>query len=162
MARDKLSIDIDAKAFKLWSADMVRGMSREGAEKALKGIALEFTTRVIQRNPVDTGRSRAAWTPLMDRLGVPSTALVGAGSGVAKGRREGSVAFDFNGPRQSITITNAVPYIVPLEFGSSDQAQAGMVRITMRELRAGSKFTEELRDNVEEQLEKANRRARGI
>ena len=160
MARtDKLNIDIDAKAFKLWSRDMTRSMSREGAEKALKGIALEFTSRVIQRNPVDTGRSRAAWTPLMDRLGVPSGVR---GSGVAQGKREGSVAFDLSGPRQAITITNAVPYIVPLEFGSSKQAQAGMVRITMRELRAGNSFTREIRDQVEEQLRKTNRRARGV
>ena len=169
MAKDTLSIDIDAKAFTRWTRDVTRGMSKDGAEKALKGIALEFTTRVIARNPVDTGRSRSAWTPLMNRLNVPSAGLVRAGSGsnfstveAEKGRDEGSVAFDLNGPRQSITITNAVPYIGPLEFGSSDQAQAGMVRITMRELRAGRQFTKKLRDEVEDQIKIANRRTRGV
>ncbi len=160
---------MDAKAFTRWTRDVTRGMSKDGAAKALNGIALKFTTRVILRNPVDTGRSRGGWTPYLKRVNEPSAGLVATDSGerfstaeVARGRAEGSVSFDLTGPRQAITITNAVPYITELEFGSSDQAQAGMVRIVIRELRAGSTFTKGLRDEVEDQIKKANRRSRGV
>ncbi len=144
-------------------------MERDAAEKALKGIALEFTSRVIARTPVDTGRARGAWTPFLKRINRPSSQMVGNGAGprfsqaaVRKGASEGDVDFDLNGKRQAITITNAVPYIAELEFGSSDQAQAGMVRIVMRELWAGNRFTKGLRDEVEDQIKRSNRRSRGV
>ena len=169
MATDGLTIEFDSRAFTRWTRDLTRGMERNAAEKTLKGIAFEFTSRVMARNPVDKGRSRAAWTPFLKRINFPSGGLVRAGAGagpefspeaVRQGESEGSVNFDLNGPKQSITITNAVPYIASLEFGSSDQAQAGMVRITMRELKAGSRMTKKLRDELEDQIAKSNRRAR--
>lgn len=94
--------------------------------KALIGIALEITKRVIKRTPVDTGRARAGWLPAIDGLGGVST---------GDNRGEGSVVKNLaNTNTPSIEITNSVPYITGLEYGHSKKAPTGMVRVSLAEI----------------------------
>lgn len=51
---------------------------------------------------------------------------------VDTGRARGNWQVEFNGP-QSATISNNLPYIERLENGWSQQAPAGMVRVTLSE-----------------------------
>ena len=146
--------------------DFASGMEREAAENALNKIAFDFLARVIKNTPVDTGRARGGWTSFLVAAGVGTGSVrQGAGSKfsqeeVAKGLSESSFQKSFGSRKPFILITNAVQYIVALEFGHSDQAPAGMMRITFREMQAGQTLTKALRKELREQFKKANRRAR--
>ncbi len=90
-------------------------------------IGLEALSRIVEKNPVDTGRSRGNWQTDIDQTNeaeVLSVDPTGAGSGRLAGLQ----------PFQTIFIFNNVSYIEFLEEGSSSQAPAGMVAVTLAEL----------------------------
>ena len=60
--------------------------------------------------------------------------------------------------RLAFALVNAVDYIVILEFGGSDQAPAGMMRLTFRELQAGETLTKALRDELVREIIATNRK----
>lgn len=99
----------------------------------VRKLAFESFKRIILRTPVDTGRARANWGVT---IGQPRTGFTvegfDKGGGATMAAAQAAVQqFDCNG---SIFITNNVPYIGPLEYGSSTQAPAGMVRVTVEEM----------------------------
>lgn len=94
-------------------------------DKIARTATLELFSGVIKATPVDTGRARGNW---QTTVGTP-----------AKGRLEredksGSEAIAEvevktpEGAGQVTMLTNNLPYIDELEFGSSQQAPQGMVR----------------------------------
>lgn len=94
-----------------------------------KKIALEALARVVQKTPVDTGRARGNWqvtvgTPAEGELAVTGR-VEPASSGLAALK-----------PFDVVYIVNNVDYIIYLEGGSSGQAPAGMVAVTVEELRS--------------------------
>jgi len=163
---DNLSLELETKKFNRWARSFAKGMEREAAEKTLEKIAFDFLARVIKNTPVDTGRARGGWTSFLVAAGVGTGSVrQGAGSAfsseeVAKGLSESFFQKNFRARKPFILLINAVQYIVALEFGHSDQAPAGMMRITFREMQAGQTLTKELRVQLREQFKKANRRAR--
>ena len=104
-----------------FSSDVKR--FNEKAEKAAEGIfrgtALSLFSKVIARTPVDTGRARMNWMAGLNHPGA--------------GRFTRVVATAKLG--DSIFLTNNLPYIEALEYGSSKQAPAGMVRVTASEFK---------------------------
>jgi len=61
---------------------------------------------------------------------------------VSKGKREGSFTDRTKGRiNQYVELINGVPYIIYLEFGSSKSAPYGIVRISLRKMREGKKFS---------------------
>jgi len=118
-------------------------------EKVVKTVVINLGTKVIQRNPVGDwtlwnppkkpigyvgGRSRSNWhygfgtmpSKIIDTIDATGgTAITAITNGVN------------NSPVAGIHwITNSLPYIVPLEDGSSRQAPAGMVKISIAEFGA--------------------------
>lgn len=112
-----------------------------------KRVALEAFVRIVKRNPVGNptlwkdptaappgyvgGRSRANWQ-------IRSTA---ADETVLEGTTEPSLAKGLSAladhkPYRTIHIFNNMPYILRLENGHSKQAPAGMVAVTLAEIRA--------------------------
>lgn len=97
-----------------------------GVERVVRKAGLVADQVVVLSTPVDTGRARNNWilsigTPLRgDRE--PDK----AGGGALANARQAIATYrlDFG----SIFITNNVPYIIPLENGSSRQAPSGMAR----------------------------------
>lgn len=98
----------------------------------VRKIALELFTRVVLKSPVDTGRFRANWQlaigdipddvlELDDKAG---TATVSRGVAASQGVRAGDVVY----------LVNNLPYGPRLEYGWSQQAPAGMVRISIAEI----------------------------
>jgi len=68
-----------------------------------KGACLELNTRITESTPVDTGRARQSWSPQGSlRIGEP---------------------YQFS---------SGLSYIRPLEYGHSQQAPTGMLRINIR------------------------------
>lgn len=90
-------------------------------------FVLKIWNGVTQKTPVDTGRARAGWAiiegtpdapvPPEGQYGPPPPAKIE----VVDGKRV-------------VYVINAVEYVNWLEEGSSQQAPAGMVRVTLAEL----------------------------
>ena len=97
-------------------------------DASLREIIIEVGNSLIRMSPVDTGRFRGNWQmsidappagalSTLDPTGAEATARI-AGESILF--RAGTTAF----------IVNNLPYAIPLEYGHSDQAPGGMVRIT--------------------------------
>ena len=90
----------------------------------------------MRKNPVDTGRSRAGWYVAIEKLGGTVSGI--SSSGVDEGRRRGRFIDHTKGFTDKwVEMINGVDYIIYLEYGRSNQAPYGMVRVSMRELRRG-------------------------
>lgn len=111
-------------------------VSGELVNQLMRGLALEGLGRIMQKNPVDTGRSRANWNASVD---VPDTSTDDTLrlEDVPARQAEGGAIIagaDFAGGHD-VYLTNGLPYIEGLEKGRSQQAPHGMVGVTVEELR---------------------------
>lgn len=103
--------------------------AKEAIDDVFREVVIEIGISVIRLSPVDTGRFKGNW---QFTVGSPSNQSIDT---VDKGGHEtianlvaqvssleaGQVAY----------IVNNLVYGVPLEYGHSDQAPAGMVQITL-------------------------------
>lgn len=105
---------------------------RSATLEATKKVAMELLSRVVMKSPVDTGRFRGNWTVSLNAPDISVTdgvdpsggATIARGSSVITGMREPQVVY----------VSNNLPYAQRLEEGSSKQAPAGMVAVTLAEL----------------------------
>lgn len=90
-------------------------------------IALDLHSKVSFRTPVDTGRARASWDVKEGSPSefVPPPGNYGGPKPVGAGGLKGE---------EVIFVTSAVHYVEFLENGSSKQAPAGMVDISIAEI----------------------------
>ena len=107
-------------------------MLDDAGNKAIRALALEVVKRIVLRTPVDTGRARGNWNVGVGSPDSGYTDNVDEGGWQTISR--GHAIIGGSGPGQIIYITNSLPYILPLEYGSSKQAPAGMVSVTLAEL----------------------------
>ncbi|WP_081232329.1 HK97 gp10 family phage protein [Pseudomonas chlororaphis] len=114
-------------SFELQLAEFA-AQAKEAVDASLREIIIELGGSLIRMSPVDTGRFRGNWQfsiaapaggtlDVIDPSGTETTARL-VGDSIEF--RAGATAF----------IVNNLPYAVPLEYGYSDQAPGGMVRIT--------------------------------
>ncbi|WP_434606792.1 HK97 gp10 family phage protein [Pseudomonas sp. D2-30] len=114
-------------SFSLQLAEFAK-QAQEAVDASLREIIIEIGNSLIRMSPVDTGRFRGNWQMSID---APSEGTLGAldptGATATARIAEGSIFF-----RAGTTafIVNNLPYAIPLEYGHSDQAPGGMVRIT--------------------------------
>lgn len=103
--------------------------TKEAIDDVFREVVIEIGTSVIRLSPVDTGRFKGNWqftvgapsnqsVDTFDKAGHETIATLVAE--VSK-LEAGQVAY----------IVNNMVYGVPLEYGHSDQAPAGMVQITL-------------------------------
>lgn len=162
----ELTIAAETKQFHKWIDEYTEELPRRVLPMALRAMALEFVSRAVKLTPVDTGRARGGWisfieaeTPLPAETLVRDTSRVAGssekvtGAQISKGRSESDHTTDLNGKDQYVEVINGVPYIVQLEFGSSDQNPTGMVRVAFREMQGKAD------DIFLKELEKANKKA---
>lgn len=102
----------------------------ERADLVARKITMEIHTSLIMKSPVDTGRFRANWqvqqsltATVVNGEDVGGAGTIAAGHAVIAGMRLGSKVY----------LLNHLPYAIPLEYGHSGQAPAGMVRTTVAE-----------------------------
>lgn len=110
-------------------ANFARLIERAGdnVQAVVRRTALELQAQMIQKSPVDTGRFKGNWQ---------------AGTGTANGSTgdeansdalaRAAVVLQGWKPGQTIYLTNSMPYATRLEFGWSQQAPAGMVRLSVQ------------------------------
>ena len=102
-------------------------------ENTVKRLTVETTNELISTTPVDTGWARANWVP---NIGVSRDETVGTRQQAEEGIINTSVQQTgiitvlgrYRLQQGSVFISNNVPYIVSLNFGSSLQAPAGFVQ----------------------------------
>lgn len=170
-----VTLEMETKAFHGWTKALVRGLERNAAHQVLRALAFEFLGRVIAKTPVDLGRARGGWSTYLIAKGRGAIGQAKKGQPQrhdVKGKRvkarfktekfeegvaEGSFKEKFTGAEQFILLINAVKYIVLLEFGSSGQAPAGMMRITFQEMRVHRSGQKALREQFVKEVERTNR-----
>jgi len=104
--------------------------------EAKQAIVFNLFGQVMKRTPVDTGRAKNSWmvtenTPAVGVSVVDSKTPLGT-FGPSSLRELGQITERFT----LDILANNLPYIEKLEFGSSGQAPAGMVRVTLTEFDA--------------------------
>jgi hypothetical protein len=105
--------------------------AKGNATLVVRRVALDMFGRVIQKSPVDEGRFKSSYLVsvnsvpsgdpgTIDKSGAPSLARVSAAVLAMK-------------VGDTITMTSSLAYALRLEYGWSQQAPAGMVRLTVAE-----------------------------
>ena len=129
-----LTIKIETQKFNAFIKNFVRASSLSTSQ-AIRKIAIDLLNRIMMKNPVLTGRSRAGWYVSMSSLGGPWTDLGNDSASIAKGKKEGKFVNKLNAQlNKYVILINGVYYSIYLEHGTSSQAPAGMVRVSMREM----------------------------
>ena len=90
----------------------------------------EGLAHIIETNPVDTARSRAAWVRSLEQLGAtPPPGWQGPHpSEIEAGRKRGRLQTAQSDSTSECIATNSVEYIPFLEYGTSKMAPFAMVR----------------------------------
>jgi len=121
-----MSFDQDIKNF--------NEKATRAATNIFRGTALGLFANIVKRTPVDTGRLRANW---QSEINSPPTGTAkdtdkGGGKTIkdAKNKTFKAKLGD------SIFLVNNLPYAKVIEDGSSTQAPAGMVKVTVAEFQA--------------------------
>jgi len=106
----------------------------EWAIELVQGTLFSMTSRIIKESPVDTGRFRNNWFASIGRP-IAGTTQKTERSGSAAINRAGKIieALDKG---ETFYLANNLPYAQRLEYGSSDQAPQGMLRINVERVRA--------------------------
>jgi hypothetical protein len=104
-------------------------------KKFVQTIALKVLQGVIEKTPVDTGLCRGNWqvTGSVPAAGTIENTDKSGGSTIAQGQR---VITTVNPMKEVIWVSNNLPYTGALEDGHSKQAPAGMVLLTLEEIKA--------------------------
>ena len=126
-----------------WSLDLTEYAKKKQVEikEVRKAYAFALYSSIVKKTPVDTGRARGNWNV---SVGSPDTS-VDDPSGYPKPRKKGekvvkkvvklkyknSASLPEPKGNESIFISNNLPYITTLEYGSSKQAPNGMVGVTL-------------------------------
>lgn len=105
-------------------------------EVAVRKVMMEAFRGVVLKTPVRTGRARANWTVGYNG---PSNTVTDA-EDKSGGATIGKIASEVQTVRvddsMNVWLTNALPYVPKLEYGYSQQAPQGMVRLTLTEITA--------------------------
>lgn len=110
-------------------------------ETAVRKVMLDAFKACISKSPVDTGRFRGAWVANLGAIGTaPADRLDKREVGDRTGKTIDAMSHEISAMRLNgdvtMYLTNSLPYSLALEYGSSQQAPAGMVRTTLAEITA--------------------------
>lgn len=96
-----------------------------------RNLTQHILSKTITLNPIETGRSRAAWATAMQQLGLtPPNGWDASSSNptaLTSGFSQGSSSQSETADAHSVSATNQVDYINFLEFGTSHQSPHAMV-----------------------------------
>lgn len=117
-------------------------------EAIVKKVCIDIFSRIAERTPIDTGRARANWNISFGSEPPTEEESFGGFDDIKKSKKKGKTGrsqqvaqvlrnkidgFDFDLTDEYIIIYNNVHYIEYLENGTSRQAPAGMVAVTLTE-----------------------------
>lgn len=100
-------------------------------DTAVRAISLEAFTRVIMRSPVDRGRFKGNWQVEIGSVPRGVVEIDDKNGTATISRMTAEIARLKAG--ETVYLINNLPYAIELEYGHSDQAPSGMVRLTVNE-----------------------------
>lgn len=104
---------------------------QDANEKTVRGTTIKLMDAIVESSPVDEGRFRANWfISYGDTEKVTGSKDKSDKGEKTKVRLENKILSQKKWDR--FTLTNNLPYSLPLEYGYSDQARRGMVRINVK------------------------------
>jgi len=104
--------------------------TEEQMSKVVRKICLELFTLVVRRSPVDTGRFRANNQISLNSLPTDAVLAFDKQGGMTIARESGkTAAYKFG---DTVFIYNNVAYALALEYGHSQQAPAGVYRVSVQ------------------------------
>ena len=107
-------------------------------DQLVRASALGLGAAIVEKSPVDTGRFRANWQYGAENINFSTSSPDDKTGATAVGRVAMGLQLWKRG--QSIFVTNSLPYAKRLEYDAwSQQARAGMVRISVVEFKANIK-----------------------
>lgn len=99
-------------------------------DNAVIAVCAKASTEIIKKTPVDTGRAIGAWVATIDAIdSYIAEGIRTEDSALAQALIKAKLAVGHN-----FYLTNNLPYILKLEYGSSKQAPQGMVRLTVAQI----------------------------
>lgn len=117
---------------------LLRELARSRVPEARRRMVVQGMQATLERtmalNPVDTGRSRAAWQAALAQLQGGNTSG-GGGGPVAEGAALGWAAQEHGERTSEVSATNGVSYVPFLEYGTSRMAPFQMVRRSLAVVR---------------------------
>jgi len=129
--------------------DQAAAKALDRANMVKRRIALELLKKIIERTPVRTGRLRGNWQASLNGRASGEIEIgrkVRTGERISEGEASaigtqaiiaGSAVIGRVRPGEDIYLTNNLPYTMLIEKGGSQkQAPAGMVAVSLAEIRA--------------------------
>lgn len=122
-------------------AQFEKNMGRIGAgvaanaDETMRRVAIAATQTVIVATPVLSGRARSNWLASLGSSRVETVEPLGDGAAATQPAIDAAttVIRSYDGDRdRDIRLGNSLPYIDPLNQGSSAQAPAGFVRLSVQ------------------------------
>lgn len=105
--------------------------SKRKPEQVVKSAFVELSNRIIMRTPVDTGRARGNWFAAVGSPDFSTSDSTGAAASTA--RVTSATSAGVSGRDFTLYLNNSLSYVYGLEYGRSDQAPEGMVRVSVNE-----------------------------
>ena len=99
--------------------------AKEKANKAIFKATVKVWGSILKMTPVDTGRARSNWFIGMNVGSELVESTTSKGTGYIKGELPKNIF------GTKVYLYNNLPYIQALEYGHSEQAAKGMVRISL-------------------------------
>lgn len=106
--------------------------TEQNLDQVRRGVFLQIASDVINRTPVDTGRARGNWQATINAPARGTTTSASQSAAIVQAQ---AIAQNAKGD-QALYLTNNLPYIRRLEFGYSNQAPQGMLRLAVQNFRA--------------------------
>lgn len=103
--------------------DRINEKSTSALERSIRAATLQLGTAIIKETPFKTGRARGNWQTSIGSPASGETPRRRAAGAIAELRNQTQVMIG-----NVLYITNNVPYIYFLEYGSSKLTPKGMVR----------------------------------
>ena len=104
--------------------------------RLIRYVSVGLIRSIALANPVDTGRSRTAWLPFLWSLGINITVKAASNTDASQkelleankeGKARGKFNYKFKNTEKPFAwISNAVPYVVYLEYGVRKGDQKGI------------------------------------
>ena len=107
------------------TAESAKKYMENAVDKILRDAATETYKELVELTPVDTGRARAGWN--MQR-GTPDASVPAPGKKQYPKPETPELAPALPGESSTIYISSAIPYILPLNEGTSEQAPKRFVQ----------------------------------
>ncbi|MEA9005144.1 HK97 gp10 family phage protein [Salmonella enterica] len=103
--------------------------AKKNPEKVIRRVSIKLFSAIIKASPVDTGRFRMNW---MVSGGTPADGTTDATDKAGTTATSNAANFVLNAADwHTFTLTNNLPYAQRLEYGWSQQAPQGFVRVNV-------------------------------